>query len=104
MSRSRSFKVEEDVSMTEKTEEKSLLREVWDALSFSEIRTAMRVALKHMFVSCAARFDSIPPGIWEIRISESTPAKSLSNWWYFLRAMRRTSAMGGSVCRSRRVS
>src|SRR2546425_8002832 len=50
MSRSRSFKVEEDVSMTEKTEEKSLLREVWDALSFSEIRTAMRVALKHMFV------------------------------------------------------
>src|SRR5260370_32295046 len=39
-----------DVSMTEKTEEKSLLREVWDALSFSEIRTAMRVALKHMFV------------------------------------------------------
>src|SRR3989442_9845519 len=36
--------------MTAKTEEKSLLLEVWDALSFSEIRTAMRVALKHMFV------------------------------------------------------
>src|SRR5438270_10385836 len=36
--------------MTEKTEEKSLLREVWDALSFSGIRMAMRVALKHMFV------------------------------------------------------
>ena len=36
--------------MTEKTEEKSLLREVWDALSFSEIRTAMRVALTHMFI------------------------------------------------------
>ncbi|MEK7797826.1 MAG: NADH-quinone oxidoreductase subunit NuoI, partial [Nitrospirota bacterium] len=28
----------------------SLLREVWDALSFSEIRTAMKVVLKHMFV------------------------------------------------------
>src|SRR5436189_2115968 len=50
MSRSRSFKVEEDVSMTEKSEGKSLLREVWDALSFSEIRTAMRVVLSHMFV------------------------------------------------------
>src|SRR5436309_13317055 len=36
--------------MTAKTEEKSLLLEVWDALSFSEIRTAMRVVLKHMFV------------------------------------------------------
>ncbi len=36
--------------MSAKTEEKSLLREVWDALSFSEIRTAMRVVLSHMFV------------------------------------------------------
>src|SRR5205807_3376154 len=36
--------------MTEKTEEKSLLREVWDALSFSEIRMAMRVVFRHMFV------------------------------------------------------
>src|SRR2546422_8587181 len=36
--------------MSAKTEEKSLLLEVWDALSFSEIRTAMRVVLKHMFV------------------------------------------------------
>src|SRR2546430_10836929 len=36
--------------MSAKTEEKSLLLEVWDALSFSEIRRAMRVVLKHMFV------------------------------------------------------
>src|SRR6266571_5328684 len=36
--------------MSAKTEEKSLLLEVWDALSFSEIRRAMRVVLSHMFV------------------------------------------------------
>src|SRR5438445_12996973 len=36
--------------MTAKTEEKSLLLEVWDALSFSEIRTAMRLVFRHMFV------------------------------------------------------
>ena len=36
--------------MSAETQEKSLLREVWDALSFSEIRTAMKVVLKHMFV------------------------------------------------------
>lgn len=30
-------------------QEKSLLRVFWDAFSFSEIRTAMRVVLRHMF-------------------------------------------------------
>ena len=36
--------------MSARTSEKSLLQEVWDALSFSEIRRAMRVVLKHMFI------------------------------------------------------
>ena len=36
--------------MSAGTQEKSLLRTVWDAFSFSEIRTAMRVVFRHMFV------------------------------------------------------
>ena len=36
--------------MPAKSQEKSLLREFWDALSFAEIRLAMRVVLRHMFV------------------------------------------------------
>ena len=36
--------------MSAETREKSLLREVWSALSFSEIRTAMKVVLRHMLV------------------------------------------------------
>jgi len=36
--------------MSAPTQEKSLLRAFWEALSFAEIRTAMRVVFKHMFV------------------------------------------------------
>ena len=32
------------------TEEYGLLRTFWNALSFSEIRTAMRIVIRHMFV------------------------------------------------------
>ena len=49
--------------------------------------------------SCAARLESMPPGIWDVRISASTPVKSLSNWWYLRRTSRKCSAIG-SNCRS----